>query len=86
MENKNQFIEIFAGKVWQSTMIKDLLTDNGIYAFIDNEHMSVIDPNLTMTGFVVPIRVKVQKSEFAKAQKLIEEFNSASFSFDEEPE
>lgn len=86
MENKNEFVEIYAGKIWQSTMIKDLLVDNGIYAFIDNEHMSVIDPNLTMTGFVVPIRVKVQKSDFAKAQELIEEFNSASFSLDEEQE
>jgi len=86
MTDKNELIEIYAGKVWQSTMIRDLLTDNGIFAFIDNEHMSVIDPNLTMTGFVVPIRVKVQKSDFEKAQELIEEFNSASFSLDEEVE
>ena len=86
MTDKNELIEIYAGKVWQSTMIRDLLTDNGIFAFIDNEHMSVIDPNLTMTGFVVPIRVKVQKSDFAKAQELIDEFNSASFSLGEEQE
>lgn len=86
MENKNEFIEIFAGELWQSAVIKDLLEDNGIPAFIENTLMGIIIPSQISPGGVAPIKIKIKQSDFVHAKELIDEFNSASFSLEEETE
>lgn len=84
MENKNKFVEIYAGKLWQSAMIMDLLEDNGIQTFIENELMGTIIPSQITSGGVAPVNVKIKDSDFVRAKELIDEFNSADFSMDEE--
>lgn len=86
MENKNEFVEIYAGELWQSSIIKDLLEDNGIPAFIENELMGTIIPSQITSGGVAPVNVKINDSDFVRAKELINEFNNASFSMDEEAE
>lgn len=84
MENKNEFIEIYAGELWQSAAIKDLLEDNGIPAFIENELMGIIIPSQITPGGVAPVKIKIKHSDYAYAKELIDEFNNASYSMDEE--
>ena len=86
MENKNEFIEVYSGTLWQSTAIKDLLEDNGIPAFIENQLMGIIDPSLITSGGVAPVMLKVKYSDFERGKELIDEFNNASFSLEEESE
>lgn len=86
MINENKFVEIYAGELWQSTMIKDLLEDNGIPAFIENELMGTIIPYQISSGGVAPVCVKVESSDFERAKELIDEFNNANFSLEDEVE
>jgi len=86
MENKNEFVEIYSGTLWQSAAIKDLLEDNGIPAFIENQLMGIIDPSLITSGGVAPVMIKIKQTDFTSAKKLIDEFNNASFSLEEESE
>jgi len=44
MNNKDEIVEIFAGEFYQASMIKDLLEDNNIEVFIENEMMGNIAP------------------------------------------
>ncbi|MBW8323706.1 MAG: DUF2007 domain-containing protein [Prolixibacteraceae bacterium] len=84
MENKLEFVEIFAGELWQAEMIKEILEDNGTLAFLENELMGSIIPSQICSGGVAPVKVKVKDSDFVRAKGLIDEFNNASFSMDEE--
>lgn len=84
MENKNEFVQIYAGELWQSSMIRDLLEDNGIHAFVENELMGTIIPSQITSGGIAPIKVKIYDSDFERAKELIDEFNNASFTLEEE--
>lgn len=86
MENKDDFVEVYAGELWQSSMIRDLLEDNGIPAYIENELMGTIIPSQITSGGAAPVNVKVKDFDYVHAQELIDEFNNADFSMDEEIE
>jgi hypothetical protein len=84
MESKNELVEIFSGELWQSVVIKDLLEDNGIHAFIENELMGNIAPWQISSGGVASVNIKVLKSDYVLAKELIDEFNNGSNSSKEE--
>jgi hypothetical protein len=86
MENKNEFVEIYAGELWQSSMIRNLLEDNGIPSFVENELMGTIDPSLITSGGIAPVKINIKNSDLARAKELIDELNNADFSIDEEQE
>ena len=37
MENEDEMVEVFAGELWEATLIRELLEDNGIEAYLENE-------------------------------------------------
>lgn len=74
MNNKNEIIEVFAGDLYQATMVKDLLEANSIEAFTVNELMSVIDPWVISLGGVASVSVKIFSSDYTVAKELIEAF------------
>lgn len=84
MENKNEFVEVYSGTLWQSTAIKDLLEDNGNQTFIENQLMGIIDPSLIRSEGVAPAMIKIKQTDFTYAKMLIDKFNNAYFSLEEE--
>lgn len=58
-------------------MIKDLLKDNRIEAFIENELMGNIAPWNVSSGGVAPVKTKILNSDYALKNKSIESFTKA---------
>jgi len=79
MENPNEIklVEVFAGELWQSTMIQNILEDNQIQAFLENELMGTIAPWRVVAGGFNPVKVIVSSLNYEQATKLIEEFNNS---------
>ena len=79
MENQDniKLVEVFAGEHWQATMIQNILEDNQIQAFLDNELMGTIAPWRVAAGGFNPVKVIVSNVNYALALKLIEEYNSS---------
>ena len=74
--DKNNFVEVFSGELWQATFIKNILEDNGIEVFIENEFMGTIAPWIITAGGSNTAKVITSNMDYDLAIKLIEEFNS----------
>lgn len=70
-------VEVFAGELWQATMIQNILEDNQIQVFLENELMGTIAPWRVAAGGFNSVKVIVSSSDFEQAIKLIEEFNNS---------
>ena len=70
-------IQVFAGEFWQASLVKQLLEDNNIPAFMENEHMGSIAPWRIEPGGFNPFKVIISNEQYDLAVKLIEEFDSA---------
>ena len=75
MTNKNEFVEIFAGEVWQAEMIKEMLEDNGIQAYMENELMGNIAPWIVGPGGTGYVKINISTSDYARSKELIDEMN-----------
>lgn len=72
-------VEVFAGPLWKSTIVKEMLIDNGIQAFILNEFEGTIAPFRVQAGGIDPIKVIVSSLDYDMALRLIKEFNENDF-------
>lgn len=72
-------VEVFAGPLWKSTMVKEMLIDNWILAFILNEFEGTMAPFRVQAGGVDPIKVVVSSDDYNVALRLIKEFNENDF-------
>jgi hypothetical protein len=79
MEKQNdiKLVEVFAGELWQATMIQNILEDNQIQAFLENELMGTIAPWRVVAGGFNPVKVIVSSTNQELSLKLIEEYNSS---------
>ncbi|NEU09960.1 DUF2007 domain-containing protein [Flavihumibacter sp. R14] len=85
-ENDIKLIEVFAGELWQSTMIQNILEDNQIQVSLENELMGTIAPWRVVASGFNPVKVIVSSSDYEQAVKLIQEYNSSEPLEDEESE
>lgn len=76
-QDKITLIEVFAGELWKATMIKNVLEDNNIQAFLENSLMGVLEPWVVSPGGYRPFKVVVSSIDYDKAIQLIEEFNQS---------
>lgn len=65
---------VFAGTMWQVGMIKSLLKDAGIEAYIKDEIMGVMEPWLTASGGSGAIKVFVSSHDYDLAELIVEEY------------
>lgn len=72
-----KLMEVFSGELWKATMIKNVLEDNGIRAFLQNSLMGVIEPWVVTPGGFEPVKVVVSSIEYDKAIALVEEYNQS---------
>ncbi|MBC8003973.1 MAG: DUF2007 domain-containing protein [Verrucomicrobia bacterium] len=74
-EDDLKLVEVFAGELWQATMIKNVLEDNNIQLFIQNSLMGVIEPWVVSPGGFEPVKVIVTNTDYEKAMQLVGEYN-----------
>lgn len=72
-----QLVEVFSGELWKATMIKNVLDDNNIQAFLQNRLMGVIEPWVVSPGGFEPVKVVVSNADYDKALALVEEYNQS---------
>lgn len=76
--NETKMVEIYAGQLWQATMVKNILEDNGIQVYLDNELMGTIDPGRIAAGGMDPVKVVVLDADYKSAMVLMDEFHNSS--------
>ena len=84
MKSQDEIIEIFAGELWKAILIKELLEENGIVAYLNNELMGTIAPWDVSAGGIDPVKLKILNSDYALSKELIDGLsNQESLSQDE---
>ncbi len=71
--NENQPVVIFTGHAWESEMLINMLENEGINAFINNEVVGTLFPFYSTPGMGA-VRVVVSKNDVEKAKHLVEDF------------
>lgn len=67
-------VEIYSGIVWQAEMVKDLLGNEGIEAFLKNEITGTL--NFPWDGFG-SVKVIISNLDFDKAKVIVDEYNKS---------
>ena len=76
-QNTSMQVEVFSGEFWQASLIRQLLSDHDIFAYLGNELLSSIDPVIVSTTVVSHVSLKVSQADSQRALELIEEYNNS---------
>lgn len=58
--------------------VRNLLEEQEISVFIQNEYMSSIEPWVVTSGGLNPVKLQVDESDFEQAKKIIEDYISGN--------
>ena len=67
-------VEVFSGTPWQAGMVKSLLENAEINAFLKDEIMGTLNPWWTAPGGAGAVKVFVSNLDFDKAIPIVEEY------------
>jgi hypothetical protein len=73
---KDSPVEVFAGKAVQATLVKSLLENAEIKAYLKDEFTGVLFPWHTSPGGVGAVKVLVSSEDYEKAKMVVDEFES----------
>ena len=78
MKNENSIepVEVFAGTAVQASMVKSLLENAEIEAYLKDEFTGVLYPWHTSPGGVGAVKVFVSSVDLEKAMMVVEEYES----------
>jgi menaquinone-dependent protoporphyrinogen oxidase len=68
-------IEVYSGAMWECGMVKSILEDAGIEAFLNNENLGNVAPWIAAPGGSGAINVVVAKHDFQMASAIVQQFN-----------
>ena len=76
MKPKNEVlaVEIFTGTPWECGMVKTLLGDAGIEAFVQDEIMGTLNPWWTSPGGAGSIRVIISSQDVEMAIPIVDQY------------
>ena len=78
-------VEVFAGTAWQAGMLKSMLEDNEIEAFLGDEILGTYAPWNTAPGGAGAVRVFVALMDFESAKIVVDQYyENLNESFGEE--
>ncbi len=72
--NEVEPIEIFSGTIWEAELLKSLLENEEIEAFLKDEITGTLAPWYTAAGGMGSVKVIVSTLDFDKAKTIVEEF------------
>ncbi len=74
MKDKEDPVEVFAGNNWQTALVKSLLENDGIEAFLKDEIIGTLQPWWSDAGGAGPIRVFVAIKNEDQARLIVKEY------------
>lgn len=75
-EDENEPVEVFAGTTWHAGLLKSLLEDAEIEAFLVDEIMGTLNPWWTAPGGAGSVRVMVSVPDYEKAKAIVSEYEA----------
>lgn len=84
MKEKNQIelIEIFSGSAIQAEIVKSILNDNGIEAFLKDEYMGTLAPWYTAPGGAGSVKVVISSLDYTQAKMIVEKYQDPKTNVD----
>ncbi|OOG66777.1 DUF2007 domain-containing protein [Flavobacterium sp. A45] len=70
--------DLFSGTYFEAMNIRNLLENENIEVFTQNENMSSIEPWAVTSGGFNPVILKVRNEDFENAKKIIEDYESGN--------
>jgi hypothetical protein len=70
-------VVVYDGNYWEAALVKSLLENAEIYAFLKDELRSVMAPWQVAPGGAGAVKVMVSSADLEKAQIVVEEFELA---------
>jgi hypothetical protein len=67
-------VEIFDGTPWQAGMIKSLLENAEVDAYLKDDLMGTLNPWVAAPGGVGSVKVFVSNYDFDKAKEIVDEY------------
>ena len=76
MKSKSEIkpVEVFAGTAWQAGMVKSLLENEGLEAFLVDEIIGTLSPWWTAPGGAGSVKVSVSSQDFEKAKSIVDQY------------
>ena len=73
-QSHNEPVEVYSGTAWHAGLLKSMLEDNGIQAFLIDEIIGTLNPWWTAPGGAGSVKVVVDPSDLQKASQIVTEF------------
>jgi len=67
-------VEVFSGTTWQAELVKSLLENSEIEAFLKDQIMGTLNPWWTAPGGAGSVSVFVSSSDLERARPIVSEF------------
>ena len=74
MKKEFDLVQVFAGTTIQAEMVKSLLLDAEIKAFIKDEHMGTMFPFHTAPGAAGSVKVVVSNVDYEQAKLIVDDY------------
>ncbi|MDP4283189.1 MAG: DUF2007-related protein [Bacteroidota bacterium] len=71
---ENRPIEIFAGNIFEAGMVKSLLENAGIKAYLKDENLGTVAPWWAAGGGAGAVKVVISNLDFERAKVIVEEY------------
>ena len=71
---ENKPIEIFAGNIFEAGMVKSLLENSGIKAYLKDEIMGTLSPWWVTPGGAGAVKVIISNLDFERAKLIVDEY------------
>lgn len=72
--NDTRPVQVFAGNAWQANMVKSMLSDAGIEAYVIDEIMGTFNPWWVAAGGAGAVKVFVPESALEEANRIVTGF------------
>jgi hypothetical protein len=73
-DNEIEPVEVFDGTTWQAGMVKSLLENSEIQAFLVDEIMGTLNPWWTAPGGAGSVKVFVSSQDYEKAKIIVDDY------------
>lgn len=81
-ENPIELIEIFSGSTIEAEIVKSILNDNEIEAFLKDEYMGTLAPWYAAPGGAGSVKVIISNLDYTQAKIIVEKYNNSEINID----
>jgi len=75
-------VEVFSGSYFEAMNVRNLLEENEISVFTQNEYMSNIEPWVVASGGLNPVKLQVDELDFDASKTIIEDYLNGNYNLE----